>query len=403
MVFTRALVLGLGLVVAGFGQGTHWVTSWASAQQQPRAPRTGPAPAFTGLKNQTARMIVRTSVGGPRIRVELSNVFGTAPLVVGSAAVALQAKGSAIVAGSSRALTFNGATSVTIPVGVEMFSDPVEMKVGPLANLAVSVFVPGETGPASQHSLGLHTTYVKEGDQTAAAEVTGGATTQSWYWVSAVDVDAPAKAATLVTFGDSITDGATSTPDTDRAWPSVLAARLQANPATAHIAVANLGISGNQVLGDGAGVSALARFDRDVLSQSNVKWMTLMEGINDIGLGAKQGTVSAAKLIAAYKQMIDRAHTHGIKVIGATLTPYVGAFYASPEGEAMREEVNAFIRTSGAFDAVVDFDKLTRDPANPKEFLKAFNDSDHLHPNDAGYKAMADSIDLSLFEKLAKR
>jgi lysophospholipase L1-like esterase len=203
-----------------------------------------------------------------------------------------------------------------------------------------------------------------------------------------------------VAFGDSITDGATSSPDTDRSWPSVLAQRLQANPATANIAVVNEGISGNRVLADGAGVSALARFDRDVLGTSGVKWLMIMEGINDIGIAARQPgptALVADDLIGAISQLIERAHTHGIKVIGCTLTPYGGAGYASENGEAVRTALNTWIRTSGAFDAVVDFDKATQDAENTKQFRAGFNNTDHLHPNDAGYKAMAESIDLSIF------
>lgn len=397
----------------------HWVATWAAAEQQPRVAGPGrgaapaananapapnpntpprPAPPPSAFNNQTLRMIVRTSLGGNRIRVHLSNAFGATPLQVGAAHVALRSMDSSIVPGSDHPLTFGGAASTTIPAGAEMLSDPVDLAVPKLTDLAVSVFVPGDTGPASAHSLGLHTTYIsKEGDFTAAPQIADATTSQSWYWVSVVDVMAPADAAAIVAFGDSITDGATSTANTDRSWPSVLAARLQANPATTDVAVINLGISGNRVLGDGAGVSALARFDRDVIAQAGVKWVMIMEGINDIGLGARNGSVSSDALIAAYKQMIERAHTHGIKVIGCTLTPYVGASYASDEGEAMRTALNTFIRTPGNFDAFVDYDQVTRDPANPKQFIKEFNNTDHLHPNDAGYKAMGDSVDLALF------
>jgi lysophospholipase L1-like esterase len=285
-----------------------------------------------------------------------------------------------------------------------MLSDPVDLDVPKLADIAVSVYVPGDTGPASNHALGLHTTYVAEGDVAGAADM-GDLSwmSQSWYWLSNIDVMTPPDGAAIVAFGDSITDGATSTANTDRSWPSVLAQRLAANPATANIAVVNEGISGNQVLADGAGVSALARFDRDVLSIAGVKWVMIMEGINDIGIGSRQGApagaISADALINGLRQMIERAHTHGIKVIGCTLTPYQGAGYASEAGEVIREAENQFIRTSGAFDAVVDFDKVTGDPANPKQFLAGYNLTDHLHPNDAGYKAMADSIDLSIFAK----
>jgi lysophospholipase L1-like esterase len=399
-----------------FGQ-THWVATWASAQQQPRvltpprpanavAPNAPPAatpprpvPPPPGFNNQTVRMIVRSSIGGNRLRVHLSNAFGAMPVAIDAAHIALRSKDSAIQSGTDHALMFNGSASVTIPPGAEMISDPVDLTVPKLADLAISVHVPGDTGPASLHSLGLHTTYIsKEGDFTTAPEIADFTKSQSWYWVSSVDVMAPANAAAIVAFGDSITDGATSTADTDRSWPSVLAQRLAANPATANIAVINQGISGNRLLGDGAGVSALARFDRDVLSQAGVKWVMIMEGINDIGIGARQGTVNSDVLIGALKQMAERAHTHGIKVIGCTLTPYVGASYASDEGEVMRSVVNNFIRTSKDFDAVVDFDKVTRDPESPKQFLKPYNNTDHLHPNDAGYKAMGDSIDLALFK-----
>jgi lysophospholipase L1-like esterase len=417
--FRRAFLIAiLGQLVWAQAPAAHWVATWVSAQQQPRAafgpppqpaapgapPR--PAPPPSGFNNQTVRMIVRSSIGGSRVRVELSNAFGAKPLVVGGAHIALRSKDSAIVAGSDRALMFNGKASTTIPPGAVMLSDAVDLDVPKLSDLAISVYVPGDTGPASSHALGLHTTYIsKEGDVTGQAEFADATTSQSWYWLSSVDVMAPPAAAAIVAFGDSITDGATSTPNTDRSWPSVLAQRLAANPATANIAVVNQGISGNQVLADGAGVSALARFDRDVLSVAGVKWVMIMEGINDIGIGSRQGApagaISADALIGGLRQMIERAHTHGIKVIGCTLTPYGGAGYASEAGEVIREAENNFIRTSGAFDAVVDFDMATRDPANPKQFLSGYNLTDHLHPNDAGYKAMADSIDLSIFAEKA--
>jgi lysophospholipase L1-like esterase len=348
-------------------------------------------------------MVVRASVGGSRVRVHLSNAFGTTPLVIGAAHVALRGKDSAIVAGSDHALAFNGKGSVTIPPGAEMLSDPVALTVAPLGEVAVSVYAPGDTGPASAHSMALRTTWIsKEGDFTAAPEfsdaATGAATSQAWYWVSALDVAAPADAGTIVAFGDSITDGATSSPNTDRSWPSVLAQRLQANPATANVAVVNEGISGNRILGDGAGVSALARFDRDVLGHPGVKWLMILEGINDMNIAARApaGTppLTADDLIGAMKQMIDRAHAHGIKVIGCTLTPFGNA---TDGVEAMRQALNAYIRSGGAFDSVVDFDKVIQDPANPRQFRDGYNNTDKLHPNDAGYKAMADAVDLSIF------
>ena len=418
---------GIGIVLVSLSQSTwaqkpvtsdmHWVATWASAQQQPRvAPARPPAAAPTSgattpatpppprppssFNNQTVRMIARSSLGGKRVRVEFSNAFGSAPLMIGAAHIALRDKGSAILAGTDRPLNFNGKPNCTIPPGALMYSDPVDLDVLKLADLAVSVYVPGDTGPASAHSLGLHTTYIKEGDVTSAPEIADATLSQSWYWLASIDVQAPPNAAAIVAFGDSITDGATSTADTDRSWPSVLAQRLQANPTTANIAVVNQGISGNRVLADGAGVSALARFDRDVLGTSGVKWLMIMEGINDIGIAARQpgpAALVADDLVGAIGQLIERAHTHGIKVIGCTLTPYGGAGYASDNGEAVRTALNTWIRTSGAFDAVVDFDKATQDAENPKTFRAGFNNTDHLHPNDAGYKAMAESIDLSIF------
>jgi lysophospholipase L1-like esterase len=234
--------------------------------------------------------------------------------------------------------------------------------------------------------------------------MTDAATTTSYYWLSAIDVEAPSHAAAIVAFGDSITDGARSSNESNHSWPSLLAARLAAKKDTTWISVANMGIGGNRVLRDDSGVSALGRFDRDVLSQSGVKWVMILEGINDIGREATvpAETVTPEEIIAAYKQMIERAHTHGIKVIGCTLTPYEGANYSREHGEATRESVNEFIRNGKAFDAVVDFEAATRDSQNPKRIRTEFDPGDHLHPNDAGYQAMADAIDLGIFKKLAK-
>jgi lysophospholipase L1-like esterase len=347
-------------------------------------------------------MIVRTSIGGKRLRVEFSNAYGTAALMVGSAHIALRAKDSEIVPGSDRALAFGGKATCAIPPGALMISDPVDLDVPAVSDLAISMYLPSETGPPTMHGTGLHPTYIsRDGNQTADRSIDAAATSQSWYWLSGIDVAAPADAAALVTFGDSITDGATSTPDTNRSWPSYLAARLASNAATANVAVVNQGISGNRVLRDGAGVNALARFDRDVLSVPGVKWVSIMESINDIGVATRTpaDAVTTDDLIQGLKQLADRAHMRGIKVIGCTLTPYEGAAYYSEPGESIRLAVNQWIRTSGAFDAVFDFDKVEQDPDRPKQFKAGFNTTDHLHPNDTGYKAMADSVDLALFAK----
>jgi lysophospholipase L1-like esterase len=392
----------------------HWVATWAAAQQQGRPPGGGqrgapapapgtPAPPATGFNNQTIRMVVRTTIGGRRIRVQLSNAYGTSALIVGSAHVAVRSQDSSIVAGTDRSLQFNGKPSVMIPPGANILSDPVDLTVAKLSDVAISVFVPSETGQLTGHSTGLHTSYIAPGDLTAQPSMPADAqTSTSWYFISSIEVMAPANASAIVAFGDSITDGATSTVNANKSWPSQLSERLAANSATANIAVLNEGISGKRILREVTATNALARFDRDVLGLPGVQWLMLLEGINDIGRGTGAGlapadAVTAEDIIGGMKQMVERAHAHGIKVVGCTLTPYLGATYANDAGQAIRDAVNKFIRTPGSFDAVVDFDKATQDPANPKQFLATYNNTDHLHPNDAGYKAMADVVDLKIF------
>jgi lysophospholipase L1-like esterase len=401
------------------GRKEHWVATWAAAPQGLRfaMPRPAPSPAQPGqsnppspppapppaIANQTLRMIVHTSIPGRRACLQLSNAFGTTALEVGAAHIAVRDKGSAIVPGSDRPLTFGGNSSFWIPAGADALSDPVDIEVPRLGDLVISLFIPGTAATPTVHLTALHTTYISQpGDFTGASSFADARTVQMWYWISAVDVEAPSDAGLIVAFGDSVTDGATSTPDTDRSWPAQLAERLAANKATADVAIVNEGITANRLLNDGGGASALARFDRDVLAQPGVKWLILFEGGNDIGFGARPDAqppdaVTADDVIAAQKQLIDRAHVHGIKVIGATLTPFLGSFLSSDQGETIREAVNQWIRTSGAYDAVIDFDAVVRDPANPKQIRPSFNIRDHLHPNDDGYKAMADSVDLSLF------
>jgi lysophospholipase L1-like esterase len=429
---TRALfgLFILAFALTGAAQD-RWVASWAASPQSasfnfprpkqdtaaPKMPEAAPKPSPQGkqpppfalppnIQNQTVRMIVHTSIGGNRVRVRISNAYGMEPLTVGAAHIAQREKESSIIPSSDRTLTFSGRPKFVIPPGALIVSDPVDLRIPKLGDLVVSVFVTGEAPPPTVHLTGLHTTYIsKPGDFTAATAILDATTTQSWYWISGVDVLAPSGSGVIVAFGDSITDGATSTPDEDRSWPSQLAERLAKNKATARVAIVNQGISGNRLLGDGAGVSALARFDRDVLCQPGVKWLIVLEGINDIGMSslfgmpASGGGVTAEDLIAAHKQMIERAHMHGIKAIGATLLPYGGASYYSESGESIRQEVNHWIRTGGAYDAVVDFDAKLRDPKNPKELNPAYYINDHLHPNDAGYKLMAEAVDLSIFGK----
>lgn len=389
----------------------HWVATWTTAQALVRNPvppavanaaPTGPLPpGARGFTNQTVRMMVRTSIPGKRLRVKLTNSFGASPVTVGAAHIALRKANSEIVEGSSRALAFDGKPSTVIGPGAVILSDPVDLNVPATGDLAVSLFFPGETGPPTNHSSGFHNTYIKDGDTISALSLADAQVTQSYYYLAGIDVLAPANTALIVAYGDSITDGALSTNETNHSWPALLAARLQAKKETAHLAVANMGIGGNRVLRDGTGASALARLDRDVFSQSGVKYLIMLEGINDIGRGATvpAETVTAAELIAAYKQIIERAHTQGIIVVGGTLTPYEGARAQRPEGEAVRKEFNNWVRTSKAFDHVIDFDAAIRDPQSPGKMKAEYDPGDHLHPNNAGYQAMADAIDLSIFTK----
>jgi len=403
---------GAAMLLAQPAAHEHWVATWATSPplarvQPPPAAPANPNPQQTinarGFTDRTVRMIVRTSIGGHRLRVKFANAFGAPPVEIGAAHVAIRDKDSQIVPASDRALLFNGKPKCILGPGMALVSDPVDLTFAPLAYLAVSLYFPIETGPPNTHATGLHTTYVSQaGDATAQPAIADPlVTTASYYWLSSIDVLAPAKSAAIVALGDSITDGAQSTVNTDHSWPALLAARLAKNPKTAGIGVSNQGIGGNRVLRDITGVSALGRFDRDVLGQSGVKWLMLLEGINDIGHGATdpKEAVMADDIIGGYKQIIDAAHDHGIKVIGCTLTPYEGANYARPEGEAVREAVNNWIRTSHAFDAVADFEAATRDPANPKRIRAEFDPGDHLHPNNAGYEAMANAIDLTIFTR----
>ena len=411
------LFLSLTLIAAAQAQsGPHWVATWTTAQPLIRSAPGGrgtvqaldapqPAPSLTpqaingrGFYDQTVRMIVHTSIGGSKVRIKLSSPFGSAPVTIGGAHIALRANGSDIAAASDHALAFNGKPGCTIGPGMVILSDPLDFTVPSQSDLAVSLYLPAETGPPSAHN-GLHTSYVsKQGDQTGAASIADAIPMPAYYWLAGVDVWAPADAELIVAFGDSITEGARSTPDTNHIWPSVLSARLSANKKTADFAVADMGIGGNRVLRDVSGASALARFDRDVLSQSGVKWVMVLEGINDIGRGNAE-PVTTEQLIGAFQQIIERAHTHGVKVVGCTLTPYEGAGYAREEGEAIREALNNWIRTGKAFDAVVDFEAATRDKDNPKRIRAEFDPGDHLHPNDAGYQAMGEAVDLSIFTK----
>jgi lysophospholipase L1-like esterase len=344
---------------------------------------------------------VRTNIGGERVRVVLSNAFGTAPLEVGAAHVGLRDQGSAVKAGSIRPLTFSGQAAARILPGATLVSDPADLAVPAVTDLVIDLYLPGELGegssPVTTHNGASQTNYLSApGNHSGAPTVTPERTTGAWFLLARVEVAASSGAGAVVAFGDSITDGARSTADMNSRWPDHLARRLTARGGRP-IGVLNAGISGNQVLGDGAGVSALARFDRDVLTQTGVTHVIIMEGINDIGVARANPTPGAADLIAGHRQLIERARARGLRVYGATLTPFEGAGYWTKEGEAKRQALNEWIRSSGAYDAVIDFDRVTRDPAAPTTFLPAYDSGDHLHPGDAGYKAMGEAVDLALF------
>jgi lysophospholipase L1-like esterase len=386
-----------------------WIGTW-SASPQPvwEADFFAPVPIPRSLRNQTIRQVARVSLGGNRVRVELSNEYGTQPLVIGAAHVALAGDGVAIRPGSDRPLTFGGEPSVTVPPGAPVLSDPVDLAVEPLGSVAVSLFLPEVTPATTWHNEGVQTAYISsEGDFAGAADFKPAHMLLSRIFLSGIMVDAAPDARAVVTFGDSITDGATSTPDANHRWPDFLAERLA--EAGAKVAVLNEGISGARVLSDRMGDNALARFDRDVLSHPRADTVVLMMGINDIGwpdtilVPKSEAAPSAQQIITGYEQLIARAHLHGMRIIGATLTPFEDTFRGNPlfgyyteAKEAKRQAVNQWIRTSGAFDGVIDFDAAVRDPQNPKHIRAEFDSGDHLHPQDDGLRAMAAAVDLKL-------
>jgi lysophospholipase L1-like esterase len=424
------------------GTADRWVGTWATAEvgrtQTPALPLPGPPPFMANTRcpappappvppppgqafapppyiqftNQTLRQIVHSSIGGSKARVVLSNAYGTAPVTVGAAHIALRDTQGAIQAASGRPLTFSGKPTMTIPANAVIYSDPVTMSVPPLSDLAIDLYLPGTTNtPATitMHGGALQTSYISEtGNHVGKATMPEVGRTQSWFLLSRVDVVAPDAAGAIVAFGDSITDGSRSTPDTNNRWPDHLARRLQAQGT--RMAVLNAGIGGNRVLNEapvppgvdvravGAGINALARFEHHVLSLPGVTHVIVLEGINDIGNARQNPTPTADDLIAAHQQLIEQAHARGIRMIGATLTPFWGAAYYTEAGEAKRQALNEWIRTSKAYDGVIDFDKAARDPADPKKFLEKYDSCDYLHPSDAGYKAMGDAIDLALFK-----
>ncbi|HZL53297.1 MAG TPA: SGNH/GDSL hydrolase family protein [Terracidiphilus sp.] len=379
-------------------QHAQWVGTWAAS----------PMLAISGFAVRpfaavTLREVVHISSGGEQIRVRFTNEFGLDGLTIADAHVAVSAGGAAIKDGTDHAITFGGQATVRIPPGAAIYSDPVALAVAPLSDVAVSFYLPSQVMRGeTYHAFADQDNFVADGDQSTAATILQPATLLSWYFLDGIDVNAVEGSRAIVTLGDSITDGAHSTANTNRRWPDVLAARLKQEHGMENVSVLNEGIGGNRVLNDQAGPSALARMNRDVLAQNGVRAVIVLESINDIGrlahLTALEDDVTAQQLEHGLKQIADAAHEHGIKAFGATLTPYGGAAYNSERGERVREDVNNWIRSSGTFDGVIDFDQITRDPQNPDRFLPAYDSGDHLHPSDAGYKAMGEGIDLKMFK-----
>ena len=413
MVAAALIAGGLALGGAARAEDLHWARAWAASAQAP-VKTTGPFPGSPTFHDQTIRQVVRLSGGGRQVRVLFTNEFGTGPVTIGAAHLALAGPAGAIVAGSDHVLSFGGQPHAVMRAGAPLLSDPLDMPVSALTRVAITLYLPGQVDACTCHGTSVEPAYVAAGDATSAPRlaVAGGPGGLPRVLISGVDVASETPMGTIVAFGDSITDGVGSTPGADRRWPDQLAARLQA-AGRRDLTIADEGISGNRVLNDGMGVSALARFDRDVLETPALRYVIVFEGINDIGIsfmkrpvdgplasfinGFPGGPVTAEEIISGYRQLIARAHEHGVKIYGATITPFEGAATYSPDGEAARQAVNHWIRSSGGFDGVIDFDAAWADPADPARIRDGLHMGDHLHGSDAGYKALADAVDLTLF------
>lgn len=396
-----------GSLAARTQKAQVWVVTWAASQQIPEPHNALPA---DDLRDATVRQIFHLSAGGPALRVHVSNAFGTEALHFTAVHIAkpLNPASPAVDPATDKSLTFAGLPDVTVPPGAEFISDPIEYPVAALSDLAVTFHLDIPPVTETGHPGSRATSYFTHGNLVAAPDLPDAKHVDHWYQVSAIDILGDSKAASVVVLGDSITDGHGATTNGNDRWTDVLAARLQAGKDTRDIGVSNQGIGGNHLLTDGLGPNALARFDRDVLAQAGVRWLIVFEGVNDLGGLAREAEVTPAahaervhRVLAAYEQIIIRAHARGLRVIGATITPYVGSdyYHPSPPSEADRQAVNQWIRSEGHFDAVVDFDAVVRDPRQPDRLRATFDCGDHLHPNPAGFKAMGDSIPLSLFHR----
>jgi len=382
-----------------------WIGTWASSPQLAEPQDT---PAELASPSVILRQFVQVSAGGRRIRVRFSNAFGTTLLLISTARVAISAGGSAVKSGTEKVLTFNGQKAVSTPAGALIVSDPVDFDLPALSDVAITTELRGPLSRITSHPGSRTTSYILTGNPPRTSEMSQAIKVDHWYYINGIDVASPICPGAIAILGDSITDGRGSTTNGNDRWPDVLARRVEAAPETHAIGVLNLGIGGNRLLRDGLGPNALARLDRDVLAQAGIRWLVVLEGVNDIGtrLEARERNESwatAEDIIVAFEQIIMRAHTHGISVFGATMLPFGGSFYFSPDTEADRQRVNHWILTGGAFDGVVDFDKVMHDPKHPDRLLPAFDSGDHLHPSPLGYAAMAAAVPLSWFGISQKR
>ncbi len=372
----------------------HWVGSWATGPQLTEESNLPP----TSLGNNTLRQIVYATLSGSQIRVQVSNEFSSQPVTLNKVHVAVATTGNSIDTTTDRELTFSGQPNVTIPGNQAVYSDPLDFTLTALEKLAITIHFGSVPTDITGHPGSRTTSFIQSGDAVSSASLASPTTTDHWYFITRLEVMAPATSAAVVVLGDSITDGRGSTTNGNDRWPDALARRLKANAATSEIAVLNLGIGGNTVLTGGLGPTATARFERDVLGQSGVRWIIVLEGVNDIGNATSQDSANVATdLIAAYQDFIDAAHERGLLIYGVPILPFGGSQYDSPEHETARGTVNDWIRAPGHFDAVIDLDAEVRDPGAPTRLLGSYDTGDNLHLNPAGYQKMADSVDLSLF------
>lgn len=377
---------------------TKWVGTWATAPQLVEPNNMPPQP---GLSNNTIRQVVRVSIGGEKLRMRFSNAFSKEPVIIKTVAVAVAKEGSGIEAATQQILRFNGAEAVTMPPSGEAYSDPLSFTLAPGSRLAITIYFGNTSATATGHPGSRTTSYILPSNQIGSVDFADAVTTDHWYVINSIEVMADAGAFTIAALGNSITDGRGSGTNKQNRWTDILSQRLLSHKDTKNIGVLNLGIGGNCVLRGGLGPTALNRFDRDILSQSGVKWLLILEGINDIGgiRNAASALKVARELIDAYSLMADKAHARGIKVYGCTILPFEKSFYDTPYRQQARDTVNEWIRTTDKFDAVIDFDKIMRNPDDIKKINSDLHDGDMLHPNQAGYKKMGEAIDLNLFTK----